>query len=187
MQDAKLIYISNVIDIEHWGLWCSQPCQSRRTHSCGSSTWWPTWKTCLAWKSKELHAIVKSLWQAIIRNNPNLLSNGDSHPWQRLTAHFTADSELAKKFSWEMLDHPTYILDLAVNWLISTWHFFFILQWRRHTSYHHVADTTGTNTTCVQDGFNHTLWQVPQPWRRLCRKIMYQSHLHCIVLVSSLI
>ena len=66
--------------------------------------------------------------------------------------------------------------------------FFFNLQWRHHTSYHHMADTTGTNTICVQDGLtSHTLWQVPQPWRRLCRKIMYQSHLHCIVLVSSFI
>jgi len=50
--------------------------------------------------------------------------------------------------------------------------FFFNLQWRCHTSYHHMADTTGTNTTRVQDGLtNHMLWQVPQPWRRLCRKI----------------
>jgi len=77
---------------------------------------------------------------------------------------------------------------LAVNWLNKHLNFFFNLQWRHHTSYHHMADITGTNTISVQDGLtNHMLWQVPQPWRRLCRKIMCQSHLHCIVIVSSLI
>jgi hypothetical protein len=73
-------------------------CQGYVQHSHGSSAWWPTWKNCLAWKSEQLCATVKSLLQAIMRNSPNHLSNGDSAPWQHPTACCTADSELAVKF-----------------------------------------------------------------------------------------
>jgi hypothetical protein len=28
---------------------------AQKEHSCGSSTWWPTWWTCIVWESVELH------------------------------------------------------------------------------------------------------------------------------------
>lgn len=157
-------------------------------HSCGSSTWWPTWKTCLAWKSEEVHATVKS-----VTGNYNKQSQSSSQWW--FSSMTTPDSTLYSRLRIHCkiqfgnagpspihLWFGSQLIEQAFELL------FLNLQWRHHTSYHHMADTTGTNTVSVQDGLtNHMLWQVPQPWKRLCRKIMCQSHLHYIVIVSSLI
>jgi len=60
----KKIYKS--CNLRHWTGWISnvddtkESCSVHETyvqkeHSCGSSTAWPTWKTGLAWKSRELY------------------------------------------------------------------------------------------------------------------------------------
>jgi hypothetical protein len=130
----------------------------------------PHWKVC----DRELWETVPVFLAMVILLHDNA--------WQH-TAEQTQNSVQNSVWKCWTIPHIFWIWQ-SIDW-ISTW-LFFNLQWRLHTSYHHMAATTGTNTICIQDGLtSHMLWQVPQTWRRICRKIMYQSHLHCIVLVSS--
>jgi len=51
----------------------------------------------------------------------------------------------------------------------------------------HVADTTGTYVLCIWVGQTyHMLWYMPQPLRGLCRKIVCQWCVHCVLSVSSI-
>ena len=97
------------------------------------------------------------------------------------------------KFSWEILDHLPYVLNLAVKWFSSVSHLAEVLDifhlLSRHQMYHyHTTDKTGTHTHYMCPGrTNHTLWQMLLPWWRLDKSTVYQSQFYCAVSVSSLI
>ena len=79
----------------------------QQEHSCGTSAWWPTWKTGLTWKPEELHAF------SSMESVSVFLVLVDSPPLQCPTVCGTADSELATKIWLGNVVLFPYILDLA--------------------------------------------------------------------------
>ena len=118
----------------------------QQEHCCGSSTWWPTWKTGLIWKS---FSGTESVSVLVLVDSPSLQC-------PKNVAQQTQN--LLQMFVWEMLDHH------HTFWI---WHQQFLsishtegalvmtlfhLLWRCQTCYSHVADTAGAYVLCIWDG-----------------------------------
>jgi hypothetical protein len=153
---------------------------AQKDSSCASSTWWPTCKTGLAWKSEELY----NFWGH--RNCPGLLSSGVILLCDSARPHTAQQAgKLLQRFGAATLDHPSYCPDLAPSNFplfpvfkehLSGRHYTCDGGGKQQTCYNHMADAGGTLILCFRDGLTyHTLCQVPQPSRGLCWKTQRTS------------
>lgn len=156
----------------------------QKEHSCDSSTLWPTSKTHLTWKSEELHASCRH--RKCVRGVIILHDNVQLHMAQQT-------GNLLQKFSWEMLNHPPYSLDLAPSgfyrfpilkehlsrhcftygegvktittmWLTQQGHTFYVSGTDKHIS--HCDKSLNHQGSCIG-------------------KITYYWHFHCVLSVST--
>jgi len=154
----------------------------QQEHSCGSSTWWPTWKTGLTWKSEELHAF------SSMENVSILLMLVDSPPLQCPTTYGTADSQFATNVCLGNVGPSPYILDLAPAIFIIFPH------WRStcHDIVSPVVKMSNLLPSCswhnrdlrsVHLGWTNLSHTVPS--RKQCWKITYYWHHHFVLSVST--